>query len=61
MCPIVGWARSKYCPTCTENPENASRKEDMYVDSEFASRGLGPYDREPEEEEHEKAWGEDDE
>ena len=58
MCPIVGWARSKYCPTCTENPENASRKQDMYADSEFSmTRGLGACDSEPEDEEQEKAWG----
>jgi hypothetical protein len=57
-CPVVGWKRSEYCPTCVANPANASRREDDYADSEFSARGHGPYDREPEGEKHEVAFEE---
>lgn len=56
-CPIVGWARVAHCPTCSENPANASRREDICRDADFAFRELGPYDREPEYAEYEKAFG----
>jgi hypothetical protein len=36
-CPITGWARANFCPTCTHNSDNASRREDMEVDSEFST------------------------